>query len=112
MLSAIHWLPRNFGEAVEQVGSFSVSNIASGDRLINVLHVGVPARRKRCAHQARTGFSAALPAGSVRGFAGLDRVRRAVKLLTCLEMAKQAKEVPAVTNRRAERQDFLPGGLL
>jgi hypothetical protein len=54
----------------------------------------------------RIGPSTALRSGlSARGFAALDRAPSYVELLTCLEMAKQAKELPvestmgAVTNR-------------
>jgi hypothetical protein len=58
-------MPWNFGEAVEQLGSFSVR--ANAPQFISVRDVG---------------------------FAGLDRAPSYVELLTCLEMAKQAMELP------------------
>jgi len=51
------------------------------------------------------------------GFAGLDRSPSYVELLTCLEMAKQAKELPEDSKMGGRRpalsdQGFLPGGAL
>ncbi|HET8974464.1 MAG TPA: hypothetical protein VFN63_14380 [Pseudolabrys sp.] len=60
-------------------------------------------------------YSPAQRAGCVR-FSSLGSSPSYVELLTCLEMAKQAKELPEVskmgTSGSASDQDFLPGGVL
>jgi hypothetical protein len=73
---------------------------------------GMPARRKRCAHQARTGLDPIqrCAAGSVRG---LCRARPSAELRRIADLPGNGQTGPwAPLQTVAERQDFLPGGLL